>query len=226
MADEIYVLNVDDYIGESTRSEIAYAREHGKIVRYLEPHVETGSVVMGLQDGPTSVFLAGKANGEPTDYSEEEAFLRQMLQGGMAAQAYTPDEATARLIAYQMDEDGMEAQAAESSYAESALADAERAARHHGDPGYDESRASAARSAAQRDETYGRGSHAYAVDVSETGEELDPVAAKEAYALQMLEDGYDISNTAYFIGEDESFVRAVMLRNGITDADLIRFQQQ
>lgn len=35
MADEIYVINVDGYIGESTRSEIEYAREHGKIVNYL-----------------------------------------------------------------------------------------------------------------------------------------------------------------------------------------------
>ena len=38
MADEIFVINVGDYIGDSTRSEIAYAREHGKKVRFLEPH--------------------------------------------------------------------------------------------------------------------------------------------------------------------------------------------
>ncbi|MBR2681716.1 MAG: hypothetical protein IKE22_00425 [Atopobiaceae bacterium] len=36
LADEIYVLNVGGYIGESTRSEIAYAQAHGKPVRYLE----------------------------------------------------------------------------------------------------------------------------------------------------------------------------------------------
>ena len=36
LADEIYVINVGGYIGESTRSEIAYAEETGKIVRYLE----------------------------------------------------------------------------------------------------------------------------------------------------------------------------------------------
>ena len=36
MADEIFVINVGGYIGESTRSEIAYAAEHGKVVRYLE----------------------------------------------------------------------------------------------------------------------------------------------------------------------------------------------
>ena len=36
MADEVYVINVGGYIGESTRSEIEYAREHGKMIRYLE----------------------------------------------------------------------------------------------------------------------------------------------------------------------------------------------
>lgn len=36
MADEIFVINVDGYIGESTRSEIKYAKEQGKKVRYLE----------------------------------------------------------------------------------------------------------------------------------------------------------------------------------------------
>lgn len=35
MADEIYVINVGGYIGESTRSEIEYARSTGKAVRYL-----------------------------------------------------------------------------------------------------------------------------------------------------------------------------------------------
>ena len=37
MADEIYVINVGGYIGSSTRSEIEYAKEHGKVIRYLEP---------------------------------------------------------------------------------------------------------------------------------------------------------------------------------------------
>ncbi len=35
MADEIYVINVDGYIGESTRSEITYAKEQGKGINYL-----------------------------------------------------------------------------------------------------------------------------------------------------------------------------------------------
>ena len=36
MADEIFVINVNGYIGDSTRSEIDYALKHGKSVRYLE----------------------------------------------------------------------------------------------------------------------------------------------------------------------------------------------
>ena len=37
MADEIFVINVDGYIGSSTKSEIEYAKATGKAVRYLEP---------------------------------------------------------------------------------------------------------------------------------------------------------------------------------------------
>lgn len=36
MADEIYVINVGGYIGESTKSEIEYARKNGKGVQFLE----------------------------------------------------------------------------------------------------------------------------------------------------------------------------------------------
>ena len=36
MADEIFVINVGGYIGESTRSEIEYAIQTGKPVHYLE----------------------------------------------------------------------------------------------------------------------------------------------------------------------------------------------
>ena len=39
MSDEIFVINVDGYIGESTRSEIEYAKNHGKIVKYLEENI-------------------------------------------------------------------------------------------------------------------------------------------------------------------------------------------
>ena len=36
MADGIYVINVGGYIGQSTRSEIEYARSQGKRVEFLE----------------------------------------------------------------------------------------------------------------------------------------------------------------------------------------------
>ena len=36
MADEIFVINKNGYIGESTRSEIEYAKKHNKPVNYLE----------------------------------------------------------------------------------------------------------------------------------------------------------------------------------------------
>lgn len=36
MADEIFVINVGGYIGESTKREIAYTEQKGKKVNYLE----------------------------------------------------------------------------------------------------------------------------------------------------------------------------------------------
>ncbi|MGB1284928.1 MAG: hypothetical protein ACPG7F_00225 [Aggregatilineales bacterium] len=36
MADEVLILNVDGYIGSSTRNELQYAQKQGKIIRYLE----------------------------------------------------------------------------------------------------------------------------------------------------------------------------------------------
>ena len=37
LADEVLVLNVGGYIGDSTRSEVAYAERAGKPIRWLEP---------------------------------------------------------------------------------------------------------------------------------------------------------------------------------------------
>ena len=37
LSDGIYVINVGGYIGESTRSEIEYAKMTGKSIAYLEP---------------------------------------------------------------------------------------------------------------------------------------------------------------------------------------------
>lgn len=43
MADEIYVINKGGYIGESTRSEIEYAKATGKTVCYMESKETYGS---------------------------------------------------------------------------------------------------------------------------------------------------------------------------------------
>lgn len=37
LCDEVFVLNVGGYIGESTKSEIEYAKKVGKPIFYLEP---------------------------------------------------------------------------------------------------------------------------------------------------------------------------------------------
>jgi hypothetical protein len=42
LSDEVLVLNVGGYIGESTASEIAHAELRGKTVRYLEPVSASG----------------------------------------------------------------------------------------------------------------------------------------------------------------------------------------
>jgi hypothetical protein len=39
LADEILVLNVDGYIGDSTRREVEYAKQTGKKIRWLEPEL-------------------------------------------------------------------------------------------------------------------------------------------------------------------------------------------
>lgn len=40
LADEILVVNVGGYVGNSTRREIAYAEKHGKRVRFLEENAQ------------------------------------------------------------------------------------------------------------------------------------------------------------------------------------------
>jgi len=45
LADEVLVLNVGGYIGESTRRELEYARKLGKTIRFLEVEFITGEEV-------------------------------------------------------------------------------------------------------------------------------------------------------------------------------------
>jgi hypothetical protein len=43
LADEIFVVNVSGYVGESTRGEIDYALSQGKIIRWLETPATGGA---------------------------------------------------------------------------------------------------------------------------------------------------------------------------------------
>ena len=47
MADSIYVINVGGYIGDSTRSEIAYAHKKGKHIFYLGPDCHSANAHFG-----------------------------------------------------------------------------------------------------------------------------------------------------------------------------------
>ncbi len=44
LADEVFVINVDNYIGDSTRKEIEYAASTGKPVRYLVPREDRSAI--------------------------------------------------------------------------------------------------------------------------------------------------------------------------------------
>lgn len=41
LSDGIYVLNIDGYVGESTKSQISYAKKLGKEIKYYKPLEET-----------------------------------------------------------------------------------------------------------------------------------------------------------------------------------------
>lgn len=40
MSDAVYIINIDNYIGESTRSELEYAKEKDKEILFLEPFTD------------------------------------------------------------------------------------------------------------------------------------------------------------------------------------------
>ena len=61
MADEIYVINVNGYIGNSTASEMAYATKTGKIIRFYNNPKAWVDEVGGYHDGenhwnPNGIF--------------------------------------------------------------------------------------------------------------------------------------------------------------------------
>ena len=55
IADEVYVLNVDGYIGDSTKSEIAYALRRSKPLRWLESASEDACLIAVMQAFPAWV---------------------------------------------------------------------------------------------------------------------------------------------------------------------------
>lgn len=61
LADEVLILNVGGYVGQSTRSELRYAREHGKRVRWLEEQ-------MALEDDGPPIDLTQRLT--PADATE------------------------------------------------------------------------------------------------------------------------------------------------------------
>ncbi len=53
LCDDVFVLNVGGYIGESTQKEINYAKEQGKVIRYLEVFTECPACLSSKDaDGP------------------------------------------------------------------------------------------------------------------------------------------------------------------------------
>lgn len=51
LADEVLILNVGGYIGESTRRELEYALDHRKTVRFLEPDSRTVGMISACEKG-------------------------------------------------------------------------------------------------------------------------------------------------------------------------------
>lgn len=83
MADEIYVINVDGYIGESTKSEVAYALEHGKPVRYLvtdEAQEQINKKYVPVENLPISVRLCHILTRNKVDYLYQvESYCEEQL---------------------------------------------------------------------------------------------------------------------------------------------------
>lgn len=55
LADEVLVLNVGGYIGESTRSEIDYAQRHGKTLRFLESEGIGAEALKAIEDAMKAI---------------------------------------------------------------------------------------------------------------------------------------------------------------------------
>ena len=73
MADEIFVINVGGYIGNSTASEIAYATMTGKPVNYLEPVQKNDAI-------PNIEFIPAKS-GNKLNWNAYVFYIKQIPFG-------------------------------------------------------------------------------------------------------------------------------------------------
>lgn len=63
ISDEVFILNVGGYIGESTRNELNYAMSIGKPVKYLETiEIKTGNIYL-----PPSVYFDAMKPDQPSN---------------------------------------------------------------------------------------------------------------------------------------------------------------
>lgn len=63
LADEVYIVNVDDYIGDSTRAELKYAEEKGKLIRWYT-HDEIGLSVEAIKRKGIEHYIERGSNGK------------------------------------------------------------------------------------------------------------------------------------------------------------------
>jgi len=92
MCDEVFVVNVDGYIGESTSREIAYAHAHGKPVRYLEPDLLTEAdkdhPVVTFTAAPCKPWWPGDARVEPFMGKVRAAIKKHVKDPDVVADIY------------------------------------------------------------------------------------------------------------------------------------------
>ena len=100
MSDELYVINAGGFIGEDTKLKIAYAKEHGKMVRYFESDSEETDQqqdkYVAVESLPISVRLCHILTRNQVEYlyqvenySEEQLLkFRNMGQGTLEELKY------------------------------------------------------------------------------------------------------------------------------------------
>jgi len=93
LCDWVWVLDVDGYIGESTRSEIEYAEKLGRPIRYLSKEFPNYKEPVDLLESNNAQLHADNA----TLLSEREEFLleRKTADDVLVARAVAEDEASA-----------------------------------------------------------------------------------------------------------------------------------